>query len=109
MVCCNRRDVTLIVTCTDGKVTDVHKYHPNVYWDAQGNPLFHRNITDYSTSNTSSRLDTYEVYEYDDPDDFADKWYDEFGDSYEEGYDEAYSYWETYYEDSKKEYERYYE
>lgn len=105
----NRRDVTLVVTCMDGKVTDVHKFHTNTYWDSQGNPQSYKTHSNSSYSNTSSRLDKYEVYDYDDPDDFADKWYDEFGYSYEEGYDEAYSYWETYYEDSKKEYNRYYD
>ena len=39
--------------------------------------------------------DPYDVYDYDDPDEFADEWGEEFGDgSYEDGYDDAYDYWE---------------
>lgn len=42
--------------------------------------------------------DPYDVYDYDNADDFADEWEDEFADSYngdyEDGYDDAYDYWE---------------
>ena len=39
--------------------------------------------------------DSYDVSNYDDPDDFADDWADEFGDGdYDGGYDDAYDYWE---------------
>ena len=44
----------------------------------------------YSNSYSSRRNDSYDVYNYDDPDDFAGEWEDEFDD----GYDEAYDYWE---------------
>ena len=48
-----------------------------------------------STSGSSSKNDPYDVYDYDDPDEFADEWGEEFGDgSYEDGYDDAYDYWE---------------
>ena len=49
-----------------------------------------------SSDNASTRrIDPYDVYDYDDPDDFADEWAEEFGDGdYDEGYDDAYDYWE---------------
>lgn len=38
--------------------------------------------------------DPYDVYDYDDPDDFADDLWEEFDDeSEEDGYDDAYDYW----------------
>ena len=43
-------------------------------------------------------LTTYDVYNYDDPDDFADDWAEEFGGgNYDGGYDDAYDYWEENY------------
>ena len=51
-----------------------------------------------SYSNKTSRYDAYDVYEFDDPDDFADEWAEEFGDGkYDDGYDDAYEYWEDNY------------
>lgn len=51
----------------------------------------------YSNSE-SSRKDVYGVYDYDDPDDFADEWAEEFGDGdYDAGYDDAFEYWEEHY------------
>ena len=48
-----------------------------------------------SSSGSSSKYDPYDVYDYDDPDDFADEWGEEFGDgSYDDGYDDAYDYWD---------------
>lgn len=42
-----------------------------------------------------NNYDSYDVNEYDDPDDFADEWGEEFGDgSFDDGYDDAYDYWE---------------
>ena len=39
-----------------------------------------------------------DVYNYDDPDDFADDWAEEFdGGNYDGGYDDAYDYWEENY------------
>lgn len=52
---------------------------------------------DSSSGSGSSgrRNDPYDVYDYDDPDDFADEWAEEFGDGdYDDGYDDAYAYWE---------------
>ena len=41
------------------------------------------------------KFDIDDVYDYDDPDEFAEEWAEEFGDgSYEDGYDDAYAYWE---------------
>ena len=49
-------------------------------------------------STTMKRYDPYDVYDYDDPDDFADEWGEEFGDgNYDDGYDDAYDYWEENY------------
>ena len=46
----------------------------------------------------SQRNDSYDVYNYDDPDDFADDWAEEFGGgNYDGGYDDAYDYWEENY------------
>lgn len=52
--------------------------------------------TSTSSGNASTRrTDSYDVYDYDDPDDFADEWAEEFGDGdYDDGYDDAYDYWE---------------
>ena len=54
---------------------------------------------DTSTSNgnaSTRRTDPYDVYDYDDPDDFAEEWAEEFGDGdYDDGYDDAYDYWEA--------------
>lgn len=52
--------------------------------------------TSTSSGNASTRrTDLYDVYDYDDPDDFADEWAEEFGDGdYDDGYDDAYDYWE---------------
>lgn len=46
-------------------------------------------------SYSSWKSDSYDVSNYDDPDDFADDCADEFGDGdYDGGYDDAYDYWE---------------
>lgn len=52
--------------------------------------------TSTSSGNASTRrTDLYDVYDYDDPDDFAEEWAEEFGDGdYDDGYDDAYDYWE---------------
>ena len=37
---------------------------------------------------------SFDVYDYDDPDDFAEEWAEDFGDGdYDDGYDDAYDYW----------------
>ena len=41
------------------------------------------------------KLDTFDVYDFDDPDDFADEWAEEFGDGdFEDGWDDAWDYWQ---------------
>lgn len=45
----------------------------------------------YSSSNWSSHSNPYDVYDYDDPDDFADEWGDEF-----DSWDDAFMYWEDH-------------
>ena len=48
----------------------------------------------------SVQIDPYDVYDYDDPDDFAEEWAEDFGDGdYDDGYDDAYDYWEEEYDD----------
>ena len=49
------------------------------------------------SSNSKYFYDPYDVYDYDDPDDFADEWAEEYGDDFEDGYDDAYDYWEDNY------------
>ena len=57
-----------------------------------------RSYNTYSNSYSSRRNDSYDVYNYDDPDDFADDWAEEFGGgNYDGGYDDAYDYWEENY------------
>ena len=52
--------------------------------------------TSYSSK---KKYDPYDVYEFDDPDDFAEEWAEEFGDGdWDGGYDDAYDYWEDEYE-----------
>ena len=52
-------------------------------------PSYHNN------SGNTNQYDPYDVYDYDNGDDFAEEWAEEFGDGdYEDGYDEAYDYWE---------------
>ncbi|WP_130837304.1 hypothetical protein [Lachnoclostridium sp. Marseille-P6806] len=51
----------------------------------------------YSHGSSGYNPDPYDVYEYDDPEDFADDWADEFsdgGNDEDEAWDEAYGYWE---------------
>lgn len=53
------------------------------------------NYSGSSSSKKTHLYDPYDVYDYDDPDDFAEEWAEEFGDGeYEDGYDDAYDYWE---------------
>lgn len=54
----------------------------------------------YSGSYSGKKTDPYDVYDYDDPDDFAEEWAEDFGDGdYDDGYDDAYDYWEDEYDD----------
>ncbi|MDO5591181.1 MAG: hypothetical protein Q4F98_09065 [Lachnospiraceae bacterium] len=48
-----------------------------------------------STNHKKKKYDPYDVWDYDDADDFADDWAEDFGDGdYDDGYDDAYDYWE---------------
>jgi hypothetical protein len=50
------------------------------------------------TIHTAILIPPGDVYNYDDPDDFADDWAEEFdGGNYDGGYDDAYDYWEENY------------
>ena len=58
--------------------------------------LLEKKSTPSRSYNTYSN--SYDVYNYDDPDDFADDWAEEFGGgNYDGGYDDAYDYWEENY------------
>jgi len=47
-----------------------------------------------SKNNNDSKNDPFDVYDFDDPDDFADEWAEEFGDGdFEDGWDDAWDYW----------------
>lgn len=55
----------------------------------------YKSKSSYKSSSGSKKYDLYDVYDYDDADDFADDWAEEFGDdNYDDGYDDAYDYWE---------------
>ena len=55
----------------------------------------YKSNSSYKSSSGSKKYDPYDVYDYDDADDFADDWAEEFGDGdYDDGYDDAYDYWE---------------
>lgn len=48
-----------------------------------------------SSNNNDLRNDPFDVYDFDDPDDFADEWAEEFGDGdFEDGWDDAWDYWQ---------------
>ena len=68
--------------------------HKNIIIHQRGEILLH--LYQYNGNSYSSwKSDSYDVSNYDDPDDFADDWADEFGDGdYDGGYDDAYDYWE---------------
>ena len=52
----------------------------------------------YSSGKKSTPSRSYNVYNYDDSDDFVDDWAEEFGGgNYDGGYDDAYDYWEENY------------
>lgn len=54
----------------------------------------------YGGSYSGKKTDPYDVYDYDDPDDFAEEWAEDFGDGdYDDGYEDAYDYWEDEYDD----------
>lgn len=54
----------------------------------------------YGGSYSGKKTDPYDVYDYGDPDDFAEEWAEDFGDGdYDVGYEDAYDYWEDEYDD----------
>ena len=90
---------TLVVWAYDGKVTKVCKYYEDVFWTSSGKPNFgasddkivqQRMKAKESRDKVSSGNKSYDVDDYDNPEDFADDaWGDEFDD-----WDDAYDYWE---------------
>lgn len=69
------------------------RYNGSSYSNGASGSGSNSNSSGYS--NTWKRSDPYDVYDYHDPDEFAEEWAEEFGDgSYEDGYDDAYDYWE---------------
>lgn len=53
--------------------------------------------TETTTASAQRRYDPYDVYDFDDPDEFADEWAEEFGDGdEEEGWDDAWDYWQEH-------------
>lgn len=110
-------DNPLIVICENGVVQKVTKYFLDEYWDENGMPIFdnprHKEAKVEDEINQESEAektissqypyDPYDVFEYDNPDDFAEEWAEEFGDgSFEDGYDDAYDYWEDEWERYRK-------
>ena len=58
----------------------------------------YENLKAYQLTGNLEILNNDDVYNYDDPDDFADDWAEEFdGGNYDGGYDDAYDYWEENY------------
>ena len=56
------------------------------------------NVRQNSLQKLKQKNVPHDVYNYDDPDDFADDWAEEFdGGNYDGGYDDAYDYWEENY------------
>lgn len=50
-----------------------------------------------SSSHSDYKYDPYDVYDYDDADDFADEWAEEFGDGdWDDGWDDAWDYYNEY-------------
>lgn len=83
----------------DGKAVDVRE----VRYSSSGRSSSSGKSSSSGRSSSSGSYgnrywDSYDVEDYDDPDDFADDWADDFADlvdgDYEDGYDEAYEYWE---------------
>lgn len=94
----NGRDIPLIVTCRNGKVSDVTRYYQNVYWTPAGMPNF--GAVRKSPSSKKIYHDTYgdgynDVYEDGDYD--WDRYQQD--DDYASGVDDAIEEWEEYGED----------
>lgn len=95
----NSKSIGLKVKCQDGKVTDVIKM--NYYWTEDGMPntrgvpidQFAKYKRKYSSKSTEKKKksDPYDVYEYDDPEDFYYDNYDDF-----ECYEDAEDYFDDH-------------
>ena len=63
--------------------------------DSSSGSSYKSNSSYKSSYRSKKNYDPYDVYDYDDADEFADDWAEEFGDGdYDDGYDDAYDYWE---------------
>ena len=97
----------LIVWSYDGEVTKVCKYYEDTFWTASGKPNFgasddkivqqrmkakERRDRINSAQSNNSRNGSYDVDDYDSPEDFADDADYDFDD-----WDDAYNYWEDNY------------
>ncbi len=79
--------------CKEGKLS-YSKYcceHYRKYQNSQSSSSYRRSS---SGSSGKKKSDVYDVYSFDDPDDFADEWAEEFGDgNFGDGWDDAWDYW----------------
>ena len=87
----NNGKTILFVECQDGVVEYVIKYGENIYWTADGKPIFSGYRSGYSSSSSSSSSskkkvyngDDYDVNDYYDAEDFYEDHYDDFYDYYD--------------------------
>lgn len=91
----NGKDVVLVVTCKDDKVTDITKYYENVYWNSDGTPNFGASKPSYSKSYSTKSLSGYSGSKK------SSSSYS--GNGYDDAYDDVYSDgepdWDRYYKD----------
>lgn len=85
----------LRVTCENGAVKEVRKNYNNVYRKEDGTVVFEvYSVPSYNYSKKSDeKSDPYNVYDYDDPEDFYDDNYDDF-----DGYEDAEDYYDEHME-----------
>ena len=87
--------VELIIIITL-KVVDLYCDEPGR--NSTSNSYSSKSQRSYSSGKKSTPSRSYNVYNYDDSDDFVDDWAEEFGGgNYDGGYDDAYDYWEENY------------
>ena len=87
--------VELIIIITL-KVVDLYCDEPGR--NSTSNSYSSKSQRSYSSGKKSTPSRSYNVYNYDDSDDFVDDWAEEFGGgNYDGGYDNAYDYWEENY------------
>ena len=85
--------VELIIIITL-KVVDLYCDEPGR--NSTSNSYSSKSQRSYSSGKKSTPSRSYNVYNYDDSDDFVDDWAEEFGGgNYDGGYDDAYDYWES--------------